>query len=185
MNQISWLIQANTDNYEIQRAPDDGFGSPGTFADIPESPIADPTLTVVHVAGIAGDFYRVRATNAFGAGAYSTVVQKISVAVGDLCNVFGNLADVTGQAKANVKITATLNTKRGQVGNFQLASINASDVLTDAQGNFSFNLIRQTSLQETDSFYTIEFVGQGRKNEDVIVPGQASVQYKDLVRVSS
>ena len=181
-NTISWTIVANAINYEIQRAPDDGFGSPGTFADIPESPVADATILVIHAAGISGDFYRVRSTNLSGAGAFSAIVQKIAVDVGDICNVFGNIADITGFAKSGVVIKVTLNTKLGALNNFQISTINATEIKTDVAGNFSFNLIRQAKLTDVNSTYTIDFQGTGRKAENVVVPPQATVQYKDLIK---
>jgi len=184
-NQISWTIVATAVTYEIQRAPDNGSGSPGTFADISESPISDPTISVVHAAGVSSDFYRVRAVNTFGNGAYSSIVQKISVPAADLCNVFGNIADVTGIAKADVIIKITLNTALGALNNFQINTINSTEIKTDSEGNFSFNLIRQDKLTATDSTYTIEFQGTGRKAENVIVPAQATVQYKDLSKKGS
>lgn len=183
-NQLSWTLLGNTDNYQIQRAPDDGFGNPGTFADILESPVADPTTNVVHAAGIAGDFYRGRGTNIFGAGAFSTIVQKIGVDVGDICNIFGNTVDVVGASLASIEIKVTLQSRVGLVDNFVLSTTNSAKVETDSAGNFSFNLIRQAKLNNVNSFYVVEFLNTGRKAENVIVPDEATKQYKDLERVA-
>ena len=50
-------------------------------------------------------------------------------------------------------------------------------------GNFSVNLIRQTSFADDDTYYTWEFIGSGRVAEKVVIPDLSTAQYKDLARV--
>jgi len=76
---VTWASAAYATTYEVQRAPDSA-GSPGAFATVAAS-VAGTSITDAALSAATTYWYRVRGTNASGAGSYSTAA-SVETSVG-------------------------------------------------------------------------------------------------------
>jgi len=184
-NLLGWTANtdSNTTGYHIEAGADPGTGSPP--ADVAFSSVADVvginTVTYEHTTSATDLWYRVASDSAAGVGAYSSKSRAWAVDNSDLCNITGNVSDVTGVMYSSVAIEIRLSTESGAVDNFLIAGQSyVNDLVTDGNGAFAFNLIRNAKIG-AGSFYTFTFKKTSIDDMDLIVPDSSAAQFSALV----
>jgi len=187
---LNWDVNPDTTvtGYHIQYAVDPGTGLPpsdGSFSDL-DDVAGRENNSYVHDDGGTTYWYRVAADNPNGRGPYSVPFRVWAITSADLCAVSGVLTDPAGQAIEGGEVIIELSSEFGKVLSdvFNLGQANSTPILTNANGQWSVNLVRQNKVSPSGSYYTFRFHDAQEKQirgpEKKVVPDEASKLYNDL-----